>query len=71
LGAGLLNYHRVRIGIGRPAPSNPIPIVNYLLAPYSDAELGDLNQLMPRIAKATERMVGGDVIGAMNEFNRT
>ncbi len=70
LGAGLLNYHRVRIGIGRPAPGNPIPIVNYVLQPYSDAELEGLNQLLPRVAQAVERMIGGDVLGAMTEFNR-
>ena len=70
LGAGSLNYHRVRIGIGRPAPGNPIPIVNYVLQPYSDSELGDLNQLLPRVAKATERMARGDVTGAMTEYNR-
>lgn len=70
LGAGFLNYHRVRVGIGRPAPGNPIPVVNYVLQPYSDEELNGLNQLFPKLAQASERMVRGDVLGAMTEFNR-
>jgi PTH1 family peptidyl-tRNA hydrolase len=70
LGAGSLNYHRMRIGIGRPAHDNPIPIVNYVLQPYSDTELDALNQFFPRLTQAAARMVGGDVTGAMTEFNR-
>jgi PTH1 family peptidyl-tRNA hydrolase len=71
LGAGSLSYHRVRVGIGRPTPGNPIAVVDYVLQPYLDSELDGLNQLFPRLVDATTRLVGGDAIGAMNEFNRT
>lgn len=70
LGAGSLGYHRVRVGIGRPAPGNPIAVVDYVLQPYLDSELDGLNQLFPRLAAATKRLVAGDPVGAMNEFNR-
>jgi PTH1 family peptidyl-tRNA hydrolase len=70
LGAGSLNYHRVRVGIGRPAPGNPIGVVDYVLQPYLDSELDGLNQLFPRLTQAVERMIRGDVLGAMTEFNR-
>jgi peptidyl-tRNA hydrolase, PTH1 family len=70
LGAGSLNYHRVRLGIGRPQPGNPISVVNYVLQPYSDPELEGLNQLLPKVALATERVIAGDILGAMTEFNR-
>lgn len=70
LGAAMNGYQRVRIGIGRPAPGNPISVVNYVLQPYADDELDGLNQLFPKLAQATQRMVRGDVLGAMTEFNR-
>jgi PTH1 family peptidyl-tRNA hydrolase len=70
LGAGLLNYHRVRVGIGRPLPGNPVAVVDYVLQQYTDTEIEGLNQLFPRLAKAIDRMISGDVKGAMTEYNR-
>jgi PTH1 family peptidyl-tRNA hydrolase len=70
LGAGQLNYHRVRIGIGRPAPGNPIQVVDWVLQQYTDEELRGLEQLLPKLQQAVERMIKGDVSGAMSEFNR-
>ncbi len=70
LGAGSLNYHRVRMGIGRPAPGDRIAVVDYVLQPYGDSELDGLNALVKRVSLAVERMIRGDVKGAMTEFNR-
>lgn len=70
LGSGLTNYHRIRMGIGRPLPGNPIKPVDYVLQQYTDEELRGLNELLPRLATAAERMVRGDVLKAMTEFNR-
>lgn len=70
LGAGLTAYHRIRLGIGRPAPGNPIQVVDFVLQPYTDQELSGLNELLPKVAQAAQKMVRGDVTGAMNEFNR-
>lgn len=69
LGAGLLNYHRIRIGIGRPEPGSPVSTVDYVLQPYRDSELQDLDPILDKVAKAAERILRGDVQGAMNEFN--
>jgi hypothetical protein len=44
--------------------------VDYVLQPYLDAELDGLHQLLPKLTQAVERMVRGDVLGAMTEFNQ-
>jgi peptidyl-tRNA hydrolase, PTH1 family len=70
LGAGLTAYQRMRIGIGRPLPPNPMQVVDYVLQQFTDEEIKGLEALFPNIAQAAERIISGDVIGAMNEFNR-
>ena len=70
LGAGSLGYHRIRMGIGRSAPGNRIETVDYVLQQYSDEELIGLGSLLEKIAQAADRMVRGDVKGAMTEFNK-
>jgi PTH1 family peptidyl-tRNA hydrolase len=70
LGAGLTNYRRMRVGIGRPAPGSPIAVVDYVLQQYTDDEIRGLDGLFVRLTKAAERIVRGDMIGAMNEYNR-
>jgi PTH1 family peptidyl-tRNA hydrolase len=70
LGAGLTDYHRIRMGIGRPAPGSPIEVVDFVLQQYTDSELIGLNGLLDKITPALERMIRGDVKGAMTEFNR-
>jgi len=69
LGAGLLNYHRIRIGIGRPNPGSPIPTVDYVLQQFSDQELSALDVLFDKVLKATELLIRGEADRAMNEFN--
>ncbi len=71
LGALANNYHRLRIGIGHPRTLNlPIQPADYVLQQFSDGELELLDPLFDRIAEAVERVVGGDIKGAMTEFNR-
>jgi PTH1 family peptidyl-tRNA hydrolase len=70
LGAGKLDYHRVRIGIGHPRPLGlPMDPVDYVLGRFSDSELDGLDPVLDRVTQAIERMVTGDVKGAMTEFN--
>jgi peptidyl-tRNA hydrolase, PTH1 family len=72
-GLGLANngYHRIRIGIGHPRALNlKIQPVDYVLQQFSDQELEWLDPLLDRVAEATERVLSGDVKGAMTEFNR-
>jgi len=70
LGAGKLDYHRVRIGIGHPRelglPQEP---VDYVLGRYTKAELSGLDAVLDRVRLAVERIVSGDMRGAMTEFN--
>lgn len=71
LGAGQTGYHRIRVGIGHPASLGlKIAPVDYVLQPYSDPELTQLDGVLDRIAEAARRMIDGDVRGAMNEFNK-
>ncbi|OFZ55324.1 MAG: aminoacyl-tRNA hydrolase [Bdellovibrionales bacterium RIFOXYC1_FULL_54_43] len=69
LGNDLTNYHRIRIGIGRPAPGSPVSAVDYVLQPFSDEELQQLDSVLDKAEEAARKMIEGDVLGAMNEFN--
>jgi len=69
LGAGKNGYHRIRIGVGRP--SHPgMETADHVLAQYSDNELTALDPLLDRIADAVEKILRGDIRGAMTEYNR-
>ena len=70
LGAALTSYHRLRVGIGRPAPGNPVAVVDFVLQQYTDDEVSGLETLLPRLARAAEQTIRGNVLGAMTEFNR-
>ena len=66
------NYHRIRIGVGKPAPDaqGPRDTAGHVLAQFTDKELEMLDQTLERVKQAVERMISGDVEGAMNEYNR-
>jgi PTH1 family peptidyl-tRNA hydrolase len=71
LGAGATNYHRIRIGVGKPLTlGRPGDTADFLLSRFSDEELGKLDELLGTVKVAAERMIKGDVKGAMTEFNR-
>ena len=69
---GSPEYHRIRIGVGRPSPTaeGPRNAADYVLAQFSDEELEGLGPVLERVVLAAERMLKGDVDGAMGEFNR-
>lgn len=69
VGSANTNYHRIRIGVGRPAPGSPISPADYVLAPLTDEELKGLDPLLDRVRQAAELLVEGDASGAMNRFN--
>lgn len=69
LGAGSTGYHRIRIGVGRPPQGSPIQTADYVLQPFSDDELRRLDPLLDKITDAAERILRGDIKGAMNEYN--
>jgi PTH1 family peptidyl-tRNA hydrolase len=64
-------YHRVRIGIGRPNPAETqISTVDWVLQQFEDQELRDLDPLLDDMIKATQLLVEGNALKAMNDFNR-
>ncbi len=70
LGAGKTGYHRVRIGVGHPRELGlRISPADYVLQPFTDDELIGVDRVLDRVSLAVERLVQGDVKGAMNEFN--
>ena len=69
LGHQNLNYHRLRMGIGRP--SNPKQdIADYVLESYSQAELNELDAVLDQASEAIELCLKDQVKEAMNRFNR-
>ena len=70
---GSQDYHRVRIGIGRPQErldGARMSTVDFVLQPFSDEELKRLDPFLDTVAEAVEKIVEGDIRGAMNQFNR-
>lgn len=85
LGKGLQGYHRLRIGIGRPGSSEPesgdsepspnskqakVSVPDYVLGAYSKKELQELDRVLDDAADAVEMVLRGDILKAMNQFNR-
>ncbi len=71
LGSANNGYHRIRIGVGHPTALNlPIKPVDWVLQQFSDGELAQLDKVLEDVVRAAERIVSGDMRGAMNEFNR-
>lgn len=70
-GLGSQGYHRIRVGIGHPTSLNlRIAPVDYVLQPFSDDELSRLDPVLDKVAEAIEMIIAGDVLKAMNEFNK-
>ena len=71
LGAASTGYHRIRIGVGRPHLDKPgISTVDFVLQQLSDSELRDLDKTLDDAAVAVEKIIQGDIRGAMNEYNK-
>lgn len=73
LGAGQTSYHRIRIGVGRPggaAGSSSISPADYVLQPFMDEELRNLDPLLDDVARAAEMIIAGELQGAMTRYNR-
>jgi PTH1 family peptidyl-tRNA hydrolase len=70
---GSVEYHRVRLGIGKPASAENTrtrETVDWVLEPYSQAELDQLDALLDNAAEAVELCIQNQVKEAMNRFNR-
>jgi PTH1 family peptidyl-tRNA hydrolase len=58
---GGADFHRVRVGVGRPDSTDPDIVAGYVLGRFREPD-ADVRQLIERAAKATERLVerGGE-----------
>ena len=62
------DYARLRIGVG-PQPET-MPMEDYVLEEFTDAELDDLLTLLPTVGEAVACWVTEGIGPAMNTFNR-
>jgi PTH1 family peptidyl-tRNA hydrolase len=70
LGALSLNYHRIRLGVGKPAMFNSqMDTGDWVLGKMSDEELDELPDLFRKVTGAVELILKGEVKRAMNEYN--
>lgn len=73
LGAGKQGYHRIRIGIGQPLlpTGRKVPAEQWVLDPFTDEELRQLDPLLNDICEATTLVLRGEMTRAMNRYNIT
>lgn len=43
---GLSDFHRIKLGVGKPGPDNPMDVADWVLGPMTDAELLALQKEM-------------------------
>jgi peptidyl-tRNA hydrolase, PTH1 family len=63
------SYARLRVGIG-PLPPGGGKWSDFVLAPFSPAELDTLGELLPEIADAIDCWLNEGIEVAMSQFNR-
>ncbi len=74
LGKEMNRYHRVRIGIGHPSLSEQTRAMSpadYVLKPFSDFELQELDPILEDVAGAVEEILQGNIQKAMNQYHRS
>lgn len=64
---GTKDFKRIRIGIGRP--EDRTPIVNYVLQPFSKAEMTEVDESIQKAADACEAWFTLPFNEVMNKFN--
>lgn len=71
LGAGQLNYHRVRLGIGHPRNTvHPaMDVADYVLGKIPDPEWNQLADLFKKARGGIELIFQGKMLEAMNKFH--
>ena len=65
---GTDEYPRMKIGVGKK-PNPEYDLADWVLSHFSDAELKALKESFPTLAAGLEKMLGGDVEGAMQICN--
>ncbi|WP_047986260.1 aminoacyl-tRNA hydrolase [Ornithinibacillus californiensis] len=64
---GTKDFKRVRLGVGRP--TNPIPVVDYVLGAFPKEEQDLVQESIEKAADACERWLEKPFVEVMNEFN--
>lgn len=65
---GTDNFPRLRIGVGQK-PTPEYPLVEWVLAKFPKADEAPLKKLLENVLGALEKMVNGDIDGAMCDYN--
>ena len=65
---GTQEFMRVRVGVGEKPKG--YDLADYVLSHFSQAEKEDMQDGMIKAVGAVEKMLSGDVDGAMSEYNR-
>ena len=65
---GTDEYPRMKIGVGQK-PSRDYDLADWVLSHFSDGELNSLKESFPTLAAGLEKMLQGDVDGAMQICN--
>ncbi len=72
---GTQEFHRVRIGIGRPEidPENgddkEASVIDYVLSNFSREEAKVIEELLPKVSEAVAAILRDGIVEAMNRFN--
>ena len=65
---GAVPFCRIRLGIGRPPEG--VDAIDYVLAPFGDAEMADLSKVLDRATEALCCLVHQGAPAAMGAYNR-
>lgn len=61
------NYHRIRLGIGRPQ-NQEHEVSDYVLGKFSKDEKNQVDTINETIAKLSDKIIKKDFVGFLNEF---
>lgn len=72
LGKDATGYHRIRIGVGHPArlePPRKQSPADYVLEPFADVELTELDLVLDQVVEACGMIIRGEMKQAMLRFH--
>ena len=70
LGAAMMGYHRIRLGVGHPRMYNlPMDAADWVLGQIPDSELNQWADRFKDVEKALKMILSGKMKEAMNQFH--
>lgn len=64
---GTENFHRLRVGIGRP--ENRQPVVDYVLSAFAEEDQEVIEDVVEKCSEACEKAIHSPFIEVMNKYN--